>query len=695
MRRLYQGVRQASSCGVSVQHITQLIDRARIEALQHLVNDRRNAGKVQAPLEKRLYRDLVGRVQHRRRRSRRRARRPARARCSESAHDPAPRNPAARSRPGRAIVHRNSSAPAMPSACAIGVRMSGAPSWASIEPSAYSTSECTMLCGCTTMSTCDSRQPEQQRGLDDLQPLVHERRRIHRDLAAHFPFRVRAGLLRRHVLQIAAAGVQRNGPPEAVRITRVTPRAAAPGRYPAGMHWKIALCSLSIGISSVLRAAHLVHEQAARTSPAPPCSRAARACRRAPRRASAPAPRHPRSRPSRCRRRRRPRPPRKRGGAAFDPRRQAACSSAARASRGGVGVDEHDRIRPEARAPARTTRLPAASGAEHEARGSARGAARSPPGCCLPMLPGRTQDRDAAAGRSREHSRAEQAERIERRRGRDAVDAVQHAPVARQQCAAILEAGSALEHALGQITDHRKIPTAQPKADDGTGRQAVDTARRPGRWQDHRAQPADGALPGLARADARRELAPPESRPRRKRRCPAPTTRRISHRTIMGPPTGPRPASTSRPSATKAGPAPARRTAGRGTDDAAPEQRSSQSECGGPPSAGAPRTAPADARARRSTTRPAPEQRDCGSIDAAARQRSSSPPNPAHSHAPISQTSAERENRQRGASRNKPASNMQPQDRRGQDPQPKHRRLRIGPGRELRRGLPEPALAAR
>ena len=45
--------------------------------------------------------------------------------------------------------------------------------------------------------------------------------------------------------------VVRNGPPEAVRITRFTPRAAAPGRYPAGMHWKIALCSLSMGMSSV------------------------------------------------------------------------------------------------------------------------------------------------------------------------------------------------------------------------------------------------------------------------------------------------------------------------------------------------------------------------------------------------------------------------------------------------------------
>ena len=37
--------------------------------------------------------------------------------------------------------------------------MSGAPSCASIEPSAYSTSECTTLCGWTMTSTCDSGRP--------------------------------------------------------------------------------------------------------------------------------------------------------------------------------------------------------------------------------------------------------------------------------------------------------------------------------------------------------------------------------------------------------------------------------------------------------------------------------------------------------------------------------------------------------
>ena len=42
----------------------------------------------------------------------------------------------------------------------MGVRMSGAPSWARNEPSAYSTSECTRLCGWTTTLTWDSGSPK-------------------------------------------------------------------------------------------------------------------------------------------------------------------------------------------------------------------------------------------------------------------------------------------------------------------------------------------------------------------------------------------------------------------------------------------------------------------------------------------------------------------------------------------------------
>jgi len=47
----------------------------------------------------------------------------------------------------------------------------------------------------------------------------------------------------------ASAGVSRKGPPEAVSSTRVIPGGATPVIAPGGRHWKIALCSLSIGSS--------------------------------------------------------------------------------------------------------------------------------------------------------------------------------------------------------------------------------------------------------------------------------------------------------------------------------------------------------------------------------------------------------------------------------------------------------------
>ena len=49
---------------------------------------------------------------------------------------------------------------------------------------------------------------------------------------------------------IASAGQSRNGPPEAVSRSRRTPAGRVPQRAPGGRHWKIALCSLSMGTSS-------------------------------------------------------------------------------------------------------------------------------------------------------------------------------------------------------------------------------------------------------------------------------------------------------------------------------------------------------------------------------------------------------------------------------------------------------------
>ena len=44
-----------------------------------------------------------------------------------------------------------------------------------------------------------------------------------------------------------SSGVSRNGPPEAVSSSSSTPAGASPQRKSLGRHWKIALCSLSIG----------------------------------------------------------------------------------------------------------------------------------------------------------------------------------------------------------------------------------------------------------------------------------------------------------------------------------------------------------------------------------------------------------------------------------------------------------------
>ena len=52
---------------------------------------------------------------------------------------------------------------------------------------------------------------------------------------------------------------------------------------------------------------------------------------------------------------------------------------------------------------------------------------------------------------------------------RQAVDAVEHAAVARQQRAAVLHARAALEHALGEVADHRDA--ARPTQADGQPRQ--------------------------------------------------------------------------------------------------------------------------------------------------------------------------------------------------------------------------------
>ncbi len=84
-------------------------------------------------------------------------------------------------------------------------------------------------------------------GLDDLEALVHEGRRIHRDLRTHAPVRVRHRLLGRDGREVLAAGSQEGSARCSQHNARYAARCALLAAPPAGRHWKIALCSLSIG----------------------------------------------------------------------------------------------------------------------------------------------------------------------------------------------------------------------------------------------------------------------------------------------------------------------------------------------------------------------------------------------------------------------------------------------------------------
>src|ERR1700733_5915732 len=79
--------------------------------------------------------------------------------------------------------------------------------------------------------------------LDDLEPLVHHRRRVDRDPAAHLPVRMREGLLRGNVGHAGQWRAEER--PDAGSTSRRASRCSPPRR-----HWCTALCSLSTGSSS-------------------------------------------------------------------------------------------------------------------------------------------------------------------------------------------------------------------------------------------------------------------------------------------------------------------------------------------------------------------------------------------------------------------------------------------------------------
>jgi hypothetical protein len=156
--------------------------------------------------------------------------------------------------------------------------MSGVPSCASTAPSRATTIEWMMLCGWIDDLDALGREVEQPAGLDDLERLVHHRRGVDRDLAAHDPVRVRAGLVGRDARERGrVARAERAARTRSGRCGRCS-RCHVDGS--AGRHWKMAECSLSIGIS-VAPPCGTASTNRRRRPPALPCWPAAGACPRA------------------------------------------------------------------------------------------------------------------------------------------------------------------------------------------------------------------------------------------------------------------------------------------------------------------------------------------------------------------------------------------------------------------------------
>ncbi len=88
-----------------------------------------------------------------------------------------------------------------------------------------------MLWGWIMTAIRSAGTSKNQSRLDDLQPLVHQGRRVHRDLRPHGPVGVGQGLLRAHPPQRLARRRPRNGPPEAVRTRRRTSSGVAPVQH--------------------------------------------------------------------------------------------------------------------------------------------------------------------------------------------------------------------------------------------------------------------------------------------------------------------------------------------------------------------------------------------------------------------------------------------------------------------------------
>ena len=119
------------------------------------------------------------------------------------------------------------------------------------EPSTYSTSECTMLCGWITTSIARGATSNSQRASITSRPLfimVAESTEILRPMTQFGCAQACAGV----TASSESSGASRNGPPEAVRTIRRTARTSE-------RHWNTALCSLSTGsnVAPASRAARM------------------------------------------------------------------------------------------------------------------------------------------------------------------------------------------------------------------------------------------------------------------------------------------------------------------------------------------------------------------------------------------------------------------------------------------------------
>ena len=115
------------------------------------------------------------------------------------------------------------------------------------------------ICGCTTHVDPLGRDVEEPARLDHLEALVHQRRRVDRDLRAHLPVRVGQRLRRAVALAMRSARPGRG----TGRPRRSGSGARSSRRWPA-RHWKIALCSESIGRSFAPLRARLAQDERAR-----------------------------------------------------------------------------------------------------------------------------------------------------------------------------------------------------------------------------------------------------------------------------------------------------------------------------------------------------------------------------------------------------------------------------------------------